>query len=106
MQNLREPEHLFRTTVPPDVLIPPRTRHESENLSSLKDKDSPTPQRQRDRTGAIIEGYYPPPLARSAKSPPPPSLPASAGPFPRSPFKDTVIVKSGPFCVNRWDRPL
>ncbi len=41
MQNLREPEHLFRTTAPPDVLIPPRTRHESENLSSLK--DSPTP---------------------------------------------------------------
>ena len=25
--------------------------------------------------------------------------------MPRSPSKDTEIVRSGPFCVNRWDRP-
>ncbi len=70
-------------------------------------------------------------IARSAKADPPPSLPASAGPFPRSPkthphlrpalpipspnrFRTAClrsycngirIVQSGPFCVNMSDRP-
>jgi hypothetical protein len=41
-------------------------------------------QRQRDRAGTSIGGDHPNPSRNSAKAPPPPSLPASAGPIPRS----------------------
>jgi len=44
------------------------------------------------------------PLANSAKAPPCPNLPASAGLVPRSPCNDNSKVESVPFCVNRWDR--
>jgi hypothetical protein len=46
-----------------------------------------------------------PPLANSAKAPPCPSLPASAGLVLRSHRKGSNVVRSVPFCVNRWDRP-
>ncbi len=41
-------------------------------------------QRQRDRAGASIGGEQQTPSRNSAKAHPPPSLPASAGPIPRS----------------------
>ena len=76
-------------------------RHESEHLSS---PTIPHTQRQRDWGGASIEGDHTTTRApRESYSPR--SLPASAGMVPRSSLKHTVIVRSAPFCVNRWDRP-
>ena len=76
-------------------------RHESEHLSS---PTIPHTQRQRDRAGASIEGDHTIPRAQRESSSSP-SLPARAGPVPRSFLTHTVIVRSAPFCVNRWDRP-
>ena len=42
-------------------------------------------QAERDRSGASIEGDHPKPSRTARKLPPPPSLPASEGPIPRSP---------------------
>ena len=60
---------------------------------------------QRDRAVASIECDQILPLANSAKAPPCPSLPASAGLVLRSHRKGSNVVRSVPFRVNRWDRP-
>ena len=52
-------------------------------------------QRQRDRAGTSIGGDHQKPIARSAKAPPPPSLPASAGPIPRSAL-EALIPSASP----------
>ena len=52
-----------------------------------------------------MEANTPTPSRKARKPILPRAYSASGGLIPRSPLKNTKIVCSGPFCVNRWDRP-
>jgi len=53
----------------------------------------PTHRRQRERAGASIEGDHHNPSRTARKSLPPPSLPASAGPFPQSHHPTAHLIR-------------
>jgi len=63
------------------------------------------PRQQRCQAGASLGGEHPNLSRKARKLILLRAYSASGGLMPRSPLKDTEIVRSGPFCVNRWDRP-
>ena len=73
----------------------PRPAQESV-LTAPSSQPTCTPRAQRDRTGASIAGEPPHPLAHSAKAPPSPSLPASAGTVPLRPTPKTHPRRAAP----------
>ena len=88
--------------------LPTTNRENSERTRIQRLKASPSSHTIRPAGGSgidpkqALEAIHKNP-ARSAKADPPPSFPASAGPFPRSPSRNTFIVKSVPFCVDMRD---
>ena len=88
--------------------LPTTNRENSERTRIQRLKASPSSHTIRPAGGSgidpkqALEAIHKNP-ARSAKADPPPSFPASAGPFPRSPSRNTFLVKSVPFCVDMRD---
>ena len=89
---------VFRSPSPPDG-PPPKSLQTPRESLMVPGGSGIGPER------ALERPHPDPPSRDSAKAPPVPTFPASAGPIPRSPCNNISIVKSVPFCVNRWDRP-